>query len=329
MPKKVKDIEIINRNGAKTVAKKTALVTRARQIFIVVTVLWLGFVAAAPLYVKSHYAEPIKKSMVVSMFFDIQRNIATQYEKLLNGIKGAINLEKPIAAAVSKVKMAEKGIDKVTNATANAKDKTAQAKKATSGVRALSGIAGKFGVKTDAVDNALGHADGAIDVANTSIDKVDNVAKTVNEKLAHIEKDLNKTLQTEIDKTIDDAVKKQIDKNTGGLGTTLLTNYGVKHVYPWRPSSWGVATKIYNDLAKSNVGVVQILTRTVDGYFAYVAWGLVVAAWALGLIIWMFIRKKYRAIVSPFIVCPRCGHAFADKRSVRGWLNILKPWKWF
>ena len=328
MPKK-KGIEVIERDGAKTVAKKTALVTRAKQIFLAVSVVWLGLAAWFPLYVKSHYATQIKQSMVVSMFFDLQRNIAEQYENLLGGIKKSINIEKPVAAAIDKVKIVGAGVDKVTNATNSAKKQTAKAKQTTSNVRALTGLAGKFGIKTDAVDNVVSQADKGINSADKAVAQVDDIAKTVNEKLDKVEKDLNKTLQTEIDKTIDDAVKKQLDKNSGGLATTLLTNYGIKHVYPWRPSSWPVATKIYRDLEKSNIGVVQILTRTVDEYFGYVAWGVVVAAWAIGLVVWLFIRKKYKMIVAPFIVCPRCGHAFADRRSVKGWLKILQPWKWF
>ncbi|MBR5904244.1 MAG: hypothetical protein IKZ49_01770 [Alphaproteobacteria bacterium] len=128
---------------------------------------------------------------------------------------------------------------------------------------------------------------------------------------------------------VDEAIKHQLDKNSGGLGTTLLTNYGVKHVYPWRPSSWPVAVKIYNDLEKSNVGVVQILTNTVNKYFGYVAWGLVFATWAVGFLVWMVAFKKVKQIISPFIVCPRCGHTFADRRTAMGLLKVFQPWKWF
>lgn len=329
MSKKSKEIEVIDRGGAKTVAKKTSVVTHARRIFLIVSVLWLGFVAWFPLYVKSHYAGPIKKSIVVSMFFDLQRNIVEQYEKLLGGIKGAINLEKPVGIAIQKVKIVESKVDKVTDTTAAAKQKTAKAKQQTSGVRTLTGIANKFGVKTDAVDNVVNSADGAIDKANAAVDKVDNVAKMVNEKLDGVEKELVKVTKTEVDKVIDEAVKKQLDKNSGGLGTTLLTNYGIKHVYPWRPSSWPVATKIYNDLEKSNLGVVQILTNTVNQYFGYVAWGLVIAAWVVGLFVWSLIRKKYKSTIGAFIVCPRCGHAFADKRTAMSFLKVFQPWKWF
>ena len=324
-----KEIEVIDRGGAKTVAKKTSVVTHAKRVFLAVSILWLAFVAVAPLYVKSHYASPIKKSIVVSMFFDLQRNIVEQYEKLLAGIKNAINLEKPVKVAIDKVKIVEKQVDKVTDATTKAKEQTAKAKEQTSGVRALTGLANKFGVKTDAVDNVVDKADGAIGKANAAVDKVDNVAKMVNEKLDGVEKELVRVTQLEVDKMIDEAIKKQIDKNSGGLGTTLLTNYGIRHVYPWRPSSWPVATKIYNDLEKSNLGVVQILTNTVNKYFGYVAWGLVIAAWAVGLYIWLFMYKKYKATIAPFIVCPRCGHAFADKRTAMSMLKVLQPWKWF
>lgn len=324
-----KEIEVIDRGGAKTVAKKTSVVTRAKRVFIIVSVIWLAFVAWFPLYVKSHYAGPIKKSIVVSMFFDLQRNIVEQYEKLLGGIKNAINLEKPVGIAIEKVKIVEKQVDKVTDTTAKAKEQTARASEATAGVKGLTGLVNKFGVKTDGVDKAVAQADSAIGKANAAVDKVDNVAKMVNQKLDTVEKELVKLTQIEVDKMIDEAIKKQLDKNSGGLGTTLLTNYGIKHVYPWRPSSWPVAVKIYNDLEKSNLGAVQIITNTVNKYFGYVAWGLVIAAWALGLYIWSMIHKKYKATIAPFIVCPRCGHAFADKRTAISMLKMLQPWKWF
>lgn len=326
---KKKEIEVIDMGGAKTVKKKTTVITHAKRVYLIVSVIWLCFVAWFPLYVKSHYAGPIKKSIVVSMFFDLQRNIVEQYEKLLAGIKDAINLEKPIGIAIEKVKIVEKQVDKVTDTTARAKEQTAKVKQQTSGVRALTGLANKFGVKTGGVDNALDKADGVVDKANAAVDKVDNTAKLVNEKLDKVEKELVRVSQIEVDKMIDAAIKKQIDKNTGGLGTTLLTNYGIKHVYPWRPSSWPVAVKIYNDLEKSNVGVIQILTRTVNKYFGYVAWGLVIAAWIAGLYIWSMINKKYKAVIAPFIVCPRCGHTFADRRTAMSFLKLLQPWKWF
>ncbi|MBR4507667.1 MAG: hypothetical protein IKP24_03985 [Alphaproteobacteria bacterium] len=329
MAKKVKEVEVIDMHGAKTVAKKPSVIKGAKRVFAIVTVIWLSFVAVFPLYVKNHYAGPIKKSMVVSMFFDLQRNIQEQYAKLLSGIKDAINIEKPVMMAVDKVKIAQKQVGKVTDTTAKAKETTTKAAETTSGVKKLTGLANMFGVKTDSVDKALDKANAGIDQANKGIAKVDDTAKMVNEKLDKVQTDLIKLTQIEIDKVIDAAIKKELDKNSGGLGTTLLTNYGIKHVYPWRPSSWPVAVKIYNDLEKSNLGVVQILTRTVNKYFGYVAWGLVIAAWAAGLFIWSMIYKKYKMVIAPFLVCPRCGHTYADKRTAMSLLKALQPWKWF
>lgn len=344
MPRKKKEeIEVIDHGGAKTVAKKTSYVTRVKQIFVVITVVWFALVIWAPLHVKNTYSQPIKKSIVVSMFFDLQRNIVEQYEKLLDGIKDAINLEKPVAFAVDKVKMAQGAVDKVTDTTAKVKESTAQAhenhakaKETTSGVKKLTGIAGKFGIKTDGIDSALDKADAAIDKADevvnkadAGIAKVDDIAAKVNAQLDKAEKDLTSILQVEFDKMIDEAIKNQLDKSTGGLGTTLLTNYGIQHVYPWRPSSWPVATKIYNDLAKSDVTVITTITKTVDKYFGYVAWGLVAAAWLAGLYIWMMVKKKVKMMIAPFQVCPRCGHTFVDKRGAMSFVKMLQPWKWF
>ena len=324
-----KQIEVIDMGGKKTVAKKASVITTTKRIFAIVSVIWIVFVAWFPLYVKNHYAAPIKKSMVVSLFFYLQRNIAKQYEKLLCGIKDSINLEKPIGVAIEKVKIVEDNVNKVTDTTAKAKEQTAKVKQETAKVSALSSFANKLGFKTGGVDKAVEKANDAVAQADKGIAKVDATAELVNKKLDSVKTELVKVSQIEVDKMIDEAVKKQLDKNSGGLGTTLLTNYGIKHVYPWRPSSWPVATKIYNDLEKSNLGVVQILTNTVNHYFGYVAWGLVIAAWALGFLIWMFAFAKVKQFLSPFIVCPRCGHTFADKRTVMGLVRAFQPWKWF
>ena len=327
MPKK--QIEVIDMGGKKTVAKKTSVITTTKRVFAIVSVLWIVFIAWFPLYVKNHYAGPIKKSMVVSMFFDLQRNIQEQYQKLLNGIKGAINLEKPIGVAIEKVKIVEGGVKTVTDTTAKAKKQTGKVKEETGKVSALTGLANKFGVKTDGIDKAVQGANKAVNTADKNIAKVDATAELVNKKLDSVKTELVKVSQTEVDKMIDEAIKKQLDKNSGGLGTTLLTNYGIKHVYPWRPSSWPVAIKIYNDLEKSNLGTVQILTNTVNKYFGYVAWGLVIAAWAIGALIWFMVYKRVKLFLKPFIVCPRCGHTFADKRTALGLLKAFQPWKWF
>ncbi len=329
MPRQKKEVAVIEHApGTKTVAKKKSVVTRAKTIFAVITVVWIALVISLPLYVKNTYSQPIKKSIVVSMFFDLQRNIVGQYERLLDGIKDSINLEKPVSYAVDKVKMAESAVDKVTDTTAKAKDATADARQQTGKAKALTGFANRLGIKTDGVDAAIDKVDGSIDKADAAVAKVDNTAKLVNQKLNQVESELTSVLTLEFDKMIDAAIKKQLDKSSGGLGTTLLTNYGIEHVYPWRPSSWGVATKIYNDLERSDVTVINVLTDTVNKYFGYVAWGLVIAAWALGLYIWLMIRKKFKAVISPFIVCPRCGNTFADRRTAMGLLKVFQPWKW-
>ncbi len=343
MAKKKQEIEVIDMGGAKTVAKKKSLVRGVKTFITIFTVIWFALVIWAPLHVKNTYSQPIKKSIVVSMFFDLQKGIVKQYEALLDGVAKSINLEKPIAAAIDGVKLVEQGVDKVTDTTTKAKTETAkasattdQAREKTAKVKALSGFANKLGFKTDGVDKAvaevdkgLDKADKAIDKANTAIAQVDNTAAQVNAQLDKIKNDLTRITQLEFDKLMDAAIKNALDKQSGGLGTTLLTNYGIDHVYPWRPSSWPVATKIYNDLSKSDITTITVITRTVDTYFGYVAWGLVIAAWALGIYLWHLVFGKAKAIIKPFNVCPRCGHTYADKRTAMGLLKVFQPWTWF
>ena len=343
MPKKKKEVEVIDMGGAKTVKKKKSFVTRVKIIFAVISVIWIALVVAVPLWVKNTYSQPIKKSIVVSMFFDLQRNIVEQYEKLLDGIKDAINLEEPVAFAVDKVRMVGDAVDVVTDTTAKAKDVTTDAQDAsdkvsetTEKVGKLAGLVGRFGIDTSGVTNALDEVNKGVDQVNQGIDKanetiakVDDTAAMVNEKLDEIENQLTGLLQVQIDDMIDGVIKSQLDKSTGGLGTTLLTNYGIEHVYPWRPSSWPVATQIYDDLAQSDVQVITVITDTVDQYFNYVAWGLVIAVWVLGFLIWRAIFKKTKAVIAPFVVCPRCGHTFADRRTAYGFLQAFQPWNWF
>ena len=329
MAKAKKQVEVIDMGGAKTVAKKASVVTWTKRVFTVFTVIWLVLLVWAPLHVKNTYSGPIKKSIVVSMFFDLQRGIVNQYQALLSGVAGAINLDKPIAVAIDKVKMAEGAVDKVTNATDKAKKTTGKVTEKTSGVKKLTGLANKFGIKTDAVDDAVDAIDDGVATANKAVAQVDNTAKMVNDKLDQVKSDLTRVAKTEFDKMLDDAIKSALDKQSGGLGTTLLTDYGIEHVYPWRPSSWPVATKIYDDLAKSDVTTINVITNTVDSYFGYVAWGLVAIVWGIGLYIWFLVYKRAKAILKPFNVCPRCGHTYADKRTAMGLLKVFQPWNWF
>ncbi|MBR5904243.1 MAG: hypothetical protein IKZ49_01765 [Alphaproteobacteria bacterium] len=178
-----KQIEVIDMGGKKTVAKKTSIITTTKRVFAIVSVLWIIFIAWFPLYVKNHYSGPIKKSIVVSMFFDLQRNIAKQYENLLNGIKKSINLEKPIGVAIEKVKIVEGKVEKVTDTTAKAKQQTNKVKQETQKVSAITGLANKFGVKTDGVDKVVNQANKAVSTADKNIAKVDSVADQVNKKL--------------------------------------------------------------------------------------------------------------------------------------------------
>lgn len=329
MAKTKKQIEVIDMGGAKTVAKKTSVVKATKRTFTIVTVIWMVLLVWFPLHVKNTYSAPIKKSIVVSMFFDLQKGIVEQYQALLDGVAGAINLDKPIAVAIDKVKMAEDAVDKVTDTTDKAKKATAKVNEKTSKTKKITGLANAFGIKTDAIDNAVDSIDDATDKANKAVAKVDNTARMVNEKLDKVKSDLSRVAQTEFDKMLDDAIKNALDKQSGGLGTTLLTNYGIEHVYPWRPSSWATATKIYDDLAKSDVSTITIITNTVDSYFGYVAWGLVVAVWAIGLYMWFLVYKRVKSILKPFNVCPRCGHTYADKRTAMGLLKVFQPWNWF
>lgn len=329
MARTKKQVEVIDMGGAKTVQKKQSVITWTKRTFAIITVIWFALVAWFPLHVKNTYSQPIKKSIVVSMFFDLQRGIVKQYEALLDSVADSINLEKPIAVAINGVKMVDNTVDKVTNATDKAKNAAADVSEKTSGVKKLTGLANKFGIKTDGVDKAVAEVDKGVEKANDAIASVDKTAQLVNEKLDKIQGDLTRVAQTEIDKALDAAVKSALDKNSGGLGTTLLTNYGIEHVYAWRPSSWGVATKIYDDLSKSDVDTITVITRTVDTYFGYVAWGLVIAAWAVGLYLWFLVSKKVKSILKPFNVCPRCGHTYADKRTALGLLKVFQPWTWF
>lgn len=329
MARKKKEIEVIDMGGVKTVAKKRSLVRSVKTFITIFTVIWFALLIWFPLHVKNTYSQPIKKSIVVSMFFDLQRGIVKQYEALLDGVAKSINLEKPIAVALDKVKLAEDAVDKVTDTTAAAREKTTAAAKQTESVKKLSGFAKMFGAKTDGIDKAVADVDAGIAKTNEAIASVDNTAAKVNAQLDKVKGDLTRIAQAEVDTMLDSAIKSALDKQSGGLGTTLLTNYGIKHVYPWRPSSWPVATKIYDDLSKSDITTITVITRTVDTYFGYVAWGLVIAAWALGIYLWHLVFGKVKAIIKPFNVCPRCGHTYADKRTALGLLKVFQPWKWF
>mgnify|MGYP006392394877 FL=1 len=113
MAKEKKQIEVIDMGGVKTVAKKKSLVRGVRRGIAIFTIIWFALLVWFPLHVKNTYSAPIKKSIVVSMFFDLQRGIVKQYEALLDSVADSINLEKPISVAIDGVKLAERGVDKI------------------------------------------------------------------------------------------------------------------------------------------------------------------------------------------------------------------------
>ena len=78
MAREKKEVEVIDMGGAKTVAKKKSLVRGVKRGIAIFTIIWFAFVIWAPLYVKDTYSQPIKKSIVVSMFFDLQKGIIKQ-----------------------------------------------------------------------------------------------------------------------------------------------------------------------------------------------------------------------------------------------------------
>ena len=322
---KKKEVEVIDMGGAKTVAKKKSFITRVKTVFAIFSVIWIAFVVWFPLHVKNKYADSLKQSTVVAVFYDLQRNVADQYTKMLEGIKKSINLEKPIGKVIDQVKMAEGAVNKVTDTTAKATEATNKAKDTTSGVKALSGIAGKFGINTSGVDKAVDKVDNTIGKADKAIAKVDDTAAMVNKKLNSVENELTKVAKAEVDKVIDEAIKKNVDSATA----MLLTQYDIKHVYPWDPSSWPTARKIYAELVKSDLGFVKTIIKTVNKYFGYVMWAYLVVMWGVGLYIWLFVRKYVKGLTAPFLVCPRCGHTYADKRTAVNLLKIVQPWKWF
>ena len=296
-----KEVKFVERDGEKFVAKETSWVKKVKLIFMAFTVIWFALAIWAPLYVKGTYSEPIKRSLVVSMFFDLQQGIADQYAKLMNGIKGAINLERPINAAIAKVKAASKPAAAVQQKSA--------------GVKKLSGIAGQFGVNTKAVDNAAGGIDATAGAVNAQLDKV--------------ERELVNASRTEVDKMIDEQVRKQLDRMTGGMSNVLLAQYNVKSIAPWRPSTWPVSNKIFAEISKSSASTVQIIMGTINKYFGFVAWGIVALVWAAAAFAWFSVYGKFKLMIAPFIVCPNCGHAFTDKKRIALSLaKIFQPWKW-
>lgn len=316
LKKKPKEVAIIEHEpGAKYVKRKISWIKWVYIAFAVLSVFWAAFIYYAPLYVKDKYGQQIKKSIVVSMFFDLQRNMQEEYAKLLKGIADKIDLKKPVEYAIDKVKLADKPIAQVEAATAKAQGTVDKASK-------VSGVLGKLGIQTGAADKVINDATGAVA-------KVDDVTQKVNAQLDKVKADLEKIAQTQIDQELDKLIKEQLDNYTG-LGTTLLTNYGVQHVMPWKPSTWPITNKIYNDLEKSSLSVVQSLTKLVDQYYDLVMWMLVYATWVGGAIVWFVVLSKIKSLTKPFVICPRCGHTFTDKKRLGAMLlNLLKPWKWF
>ncbi|MDR1026818.1 MAG: hypothetical protein LBL46_00160 [Rickettsiales bacterium] len=323
-----KEIQVIERDGAKFVEKKASWVKKVKTIFLVCTAVWFGVAAWYPLHIKASYSEQIKKSIVVSMFFDLQQGIAEQYGRLMNGVKGSldkikdkVDFDKPVNAAVDKIKLAQTAGDSV-------KKQSDGIKKQLASLNQSLALAKRFGVKTGGIDSITKEVDGLANAANNEVGKINSQLDGVKKTLTKAAKEETDKMFDGVNKTIDDEIRGQLDKATGGMSAVLLTKYNVKSIAPWRPSTWKISTQIYAELEKSSKSTVQIIMSTINGYFGFVAWGLVILAWLAALFIWFSVKKKVAAITKPFIVCPKCGNAFSDKRTALGILKIFKPWTW-
>ena len=327
-----KEVKFIERDGEKFVAKETSWVKKVKRVFWTLTLIFMIVIGAGPLYIKSKYSEPIKKSIVVSMFFDLQQGIAGQYAKLLNTVSGTVgkikqkvDFDKPINAAVDKIKLAQTSGDAV-------KKSSDSIKRQLENVNNSMALAKRFGVKFDGVDKITKEVDNLANSATNEVNKVNGQLDGVKATLSKATKEETDKLFDSVDKMVDQEIRGQLSKVGGGsLSDMLLRQYNTKSIAPWRPSTWKISNRIYADLESSSASTVQIIMGTINTYFGYVAWGLVAAVWAGGLFLWWtFAFKKYKMLLAPFIVCPNCGHAFADKKKVAlSLLKILQPWTWF
>ncbi|MCL2369344.1 MAG: hypothetical protein FWC83_01565 [Alphaproteobacteria bacterium] len=314
-----KQIEVNEENlGKKTVAKKASFVKIIKRIAMVFTIVWFAFAGWAPIHVKNTYGADIKRSMVVSMFFDLQRNLNEQYERFLRNAARQINLDRPIAAAIDSIKLVDAQAARAGAATAQA---TQAADRAQQAAGRLGNIAGRVGVNVAPVEQAAQQAAGVATIAD------DQVAR-INRELDRMKTDLGRAAQFEIDRAIDEQIRGILNDMTG-LGDTLLQDYGIRTVRPWLPATWPITNQIYRDLEESNLDILTSLTNTINQSFGFVLWGLVFAAWAVAILIWVMVIGKLLKMIKPFNVCPRCGHTYADARSLRGWLRMLAPWNWF
>jgi len=342
MPKEVKYIE---RNGEKFIAKKSSWVKKVKMIFMIFTITWFTAGILLPLKVKRDHSDDIKRSIVVSMFFDLQQGIADQYARLLNGIKGAINLEKPINAAIAKVKMAESGVDSAANTVYGAQKQMNQAHNnvnaATNNVQnaanQVTGALGRFGVSTNSANKAVQNVTGGAaniaaqgaGAANSAASAALDITRQVNDRLNRVESELVRIAQFEVDQAVDKVVREQLDRATGGLSNVLLAQYKSQNIRPWKPASWKLSNKIYAEISQSSKSTVDIIMRTIDKYFGYVAWALLVIAWIIIFFIWKSVHSKYKIMIEPFIICPNCGHAFTNKKRIaNALLKAIQPWKW-
>ena len=342
MPKEVKYIE---RDGEKFIKKKSSWVKKVKMIFLSFTIIWFGIVAIVPLRIKNNNEGDIKRSIVVMVFFDMQQALADQYARMLAGIAGAIDLERPINAAIARVKMAESGVTAAQGAVQDTQARVDNVQDAATGTAAaVTGAAGRLGAlgnrvgvttgtAQNTVANVTGTATGAVGAATgtatAGLNVADNVARQVNAQLDRIEGELVRVAQFEVDQAIDAMVRDQMDRLTGGIAGVLLDQHKGT-VRPWIPSTWPLSNQIYAELETSSRSLVQSIMTMVNKYWNYFAWFLVIVAWIIGFVIWNMVRKKYKMMIEPFMICPNCGHAFTNKQRMRAFLlKAIQPWQWF
>jgi len=289
---------------------------RIKKIATVIALVWSIVVIAPISYVVFLHGRSLKNFVVVYSMDKMNSALTQQYETLINTTLQKINLDKKIDSVVSKIKIPEIKIDKIT-------DKTSKVTKTTKKLGKISGIAGQFGVKSAGIDKQISN----ISDINAKIEKSvksanAEIVKSKNKLTQQLKKDIEPMIKAEIRKIADKEMQKVLKLNNKNYANFISGRYGIL-----TPLKRSYTNAIYTDFLKNKTQGLKFILPLVEKYFSYIRLAFVAIAIVIALIPILLMFGYVKKITSVFSKCPYCGKIYFSKANAFNLIKLLQFWK--
>jgi len=290
--------------------------SKIKKIAMIIAIVWSFIVIAPVAYVIFLQSRSLKNFIVVYSIDKMNSALTQQYETLINTTLNKIQLDKKIDSVVSKVKIPEIKVDKITN-------KTNKITSTTKKLNRLSKVAGNFGIKSANVDKQLSNINEINAKIEKSVKSANSEISKAKDKLTNqLKKDIEPMIKSEIKKIADREIQKALKLSDRNYANFVSGRYGIL-----TPVKRSYTNAIYADFLKNKTQGLKFILPLVEKYFSYIRLVFVLLSIAVAFIPVVIMFAYVKKITSVFSKCPYCGKIYISKTNAFNILKLFQFWK--